>query len=92
MSYTFVREELIRAPITEIDRILKGAAPRDLPIQAPRQYELVINLRTAKTLVLRRHPVCWFTLIGRWHRAINVACCPLSRPKSLQALRSGPGM
>jgi putative ABC transport system substrate-binding protein len=52
MSYTFVWDELIRAPVAYIDRILKGAQPRDLPIQAPRRYELVINLKTAKTLHL----------------------------------------
>jgi putative ABC transport system substrate-binding protein len=50
MSYTFVWDELIRAPVDYIDRILKGASPRDLPIQAPRRYELIINLKTAKAL------------------------------------------
>lgn len=52
MSYTFDWDELIRSPVGYIDRILKGVSPRDLPIQAPRRYELVINLKTAKALNL----------------------------------------
>jgi putative ABC transport system substrate-binding protein len=52
ISYTLVWDELIRAPVGYIDRILKGASPRDLPIQAPRRYELIINLKTAKALNL----------------------------------------
>ena len=50
MSYGFVGEEPFRQAATYVDRILKGAKPADLPVQATSKFELVINLKTAKSL------------------------------------------
>jgi putative ABC transport system substrate-binding protein len=62
MSYTFVPDELLRKPVTYIDRILRGQSPSDLPIQAPNKYELAINLKTAKALGLTVPPLLLSTV------------------------------
>ena len=52
ISYGPNSVEPSRRAASYVDRILKGEKPADLPVQAPTKYELVINLKTAKTLGL----------------------------------------
>ena len=50
VSYSVSSKEVYRTAAHYIDKILKGAKPADLPVEEPREFELVINLKTAKSL------------------------------------------
>ena len=56
LSYGPNRVDPYQRAAAYIDRILKGEKPADLPIQAPNKYELVINLKTARTLGIAVSP------------------------------------
>jgi ABC-type uncharacterized transport system substrate-binding protein len=52
VSYGSDNNDLFRRAAEYVDRILRGAKPADLPVQAPTKFELAINLRAAKALGL----------------------------------------
>jgi putative ABC transport system substrate-binding protein len=56
MSYGTDQVEMFGQTTSYIDRILRGAKPADLPVQAPTKYETILNLRTAKALGLTVPP------------------------------------
>ena len=56
MSYGTDQVEMFGQTASYIDRILRGAKPADLPVQAPTKYETVLNLKTAKALGLTVPP------------------------------------
>jgi putative tryptophan/tyrosine transport system substrate-binding protein len=61
VSYGTDRTEMYRGAASYVDRILRGEKAGDLPFQLPTKYELVINLKTARTLGLTIPPPLLFT-------------------------------
>ena len=50
ITYGLDLSENYRRAATFVDKIVRGAHPRDLPVEQPSKFELVINLKTAKAI------------------------------------------
>jgi putative ABC transport system substrate-binding protein len=61
MSYATDLVDQYRQAAGYVNRILRGANPADLPVQAPTKFETVVNLKTAKALGLTVPPAMLVT-------------------------------
>ena len=56
MSYGVSFSDLYHRAATYVDKILKGAKPADLPVERPKKFEFIFNLKAAKQIALTIPP------------------------------------
>ena len=67
MSYAVSFTDLDRRAATYVDKILKGAKPADIPVEQPKKFEFIVNLKAAKQIGLTIPP----NLLARADRVIR---------------------
>ena len=67
MTYSVSITDLFRRAATYVDKILRGAKPADLPVEQPKKFEFIINLKAAKQIGLTISP----TVLARADRVIR---------------------
>lgn len=67
MSYGVNLRDLDRRSATYVDKILKGAKPADLPVEQPKKFEFIVNLKAAKQIGLTIPP----NILARADRVIR---------------------